>query len=230
RQEFVRRGLGDPSTALPRSYRLKRTEVENETVLATFVGPFTDVVQIAVSPLTDEQGVGVMSEGGAEWEVSGVRVSIATPQHVVTPPGLVRKIATAVDPGFGNRCLVETAAADIAAIRRLGLSPPTPPHGFLQQAAALEITQVTKGCGGRQSDPEAFDFTWSFVGPNGATLKAGIYRYGEGFDGDEIGSSSLHWSNRKGVRYWVAMGADSSPELEQSMYEVARSMYPEFSR
>jgi hypothetical protein len=146
---------------------------------------------------------------------------------------LLRSVATAIDPSFSKTCVVESiSGSDETEVRRLGLSPPVPPPGFSEVSRLIELTRPAKVCRAEASAHEpVIDFTWTFVSGSGETIRAGIYRYDDRSGGWSMSPQSLHWSDDRGTRFWVAVEASEvTPGLEEQLYRVAASMDPQFRR
>jgi hypothetical protein len=136
-----------------------------------------------------------------------------------------------MDPSFGTACLVESiSGTDETEVRRLGLSPPVAPPGFSEVARLIELTRPAKPrCDAASAREPVIDFTWTFAGESGESIRAGIYRYDDSSEAWSMGPRSLHWSDAHGTRFWVAVdGPEVTPALEEQLYRVAESMDPEF--
>ena len=224
---FAAMGLGDPSEGLPSRYEFKSGEVTDNGVLVVFSDPKGDLVRIAVTPQVEStSGAATLSEGGAEWVTEHGRVKIVRPAET-RPDGLVARVAAAVDASFSRRCLARVGAVDEIMMRRLGMKALSPPRGFQHTGALHEVVEMTSGCGARGGELGDFDLMWTFGDETGAVIRAGSYRYGEGFLGEAGTATSLHWSDERGTRYWVAIDSpEGTSTLRAAMHEVADSMRP----
>lgn len=225
--ELASRGLGSPLPALPADYRFEGGEVDGGTIIANFAGPGSDHIRVRVVPADSPVLQGSLSEASAEWTNGSVRIEILRSLASAGPAGLVARIASTMDRTFGSQCLRQEIRGDATAVRRLGLRAPAAPKGFAAEGASLATTEATRGCGSRAGLLRDFDLVWTFRNESGEKIQAGIYRYGDSFDGEAVKPTSLHWSGSDHTRYWVAVVESPNPSnLKSSLYEVARSMDP----
>jgi hypothetical protein len=226
-------GLGDPRLRLPSGYSevFAERSPDGRSLDFAFRDSAGGVLSVSVSPSSaNNRDRSFLTYAGAEWTSGSSHISLS---GMVSgrPHGkaLLRSVATAMDPSFGKTCLIESiSGSDESEVRHLGFSPPMAPPGFSEVGRLMELTRPTKACHGATSAQHpVIDFTWTFIGDSGETLRAGIYRYE---DSSEIWSTSprtLHWSDDRGTRFWVAVDApEVTPALETKLYQVAESMDP----
>jgi hypothetical protein len=191
------------------------------------------VVEVSVSPATPEnRGRSFLTDAGMEWTSGSSHISVSgTQSGELHGKTLLRSLGAAIDPSFSRACMIESVVAnDERELKRLGFSPPVAPPGFTKRESFIELTRPTKTCrGGASGQDQVIDFMWTLAGESGETIRAGIYRYGQGSEAAAIGPRSLHWSDDKGTRFWVAVDApEVTPSLEEQLYRVAESMDPAF--
>lgn len=230
-------GLGDPRLRLPAGYSQVFAErsPDGRSVDVAFQDSEGGLLDVSVSPASsDNRARSFLTDAGVEWTSGSSHISVS---GMVSgrPHGkaLLRSVATAIDPSFSKTCVVESiSGSDETEVRRLGLSLPVPPPGFSEVSRLIELTRPAKVCRAEASAHEpVIDFTWTFVSGSGETIRAGIYRYDDRSGGWSMSPQSLHWSDDRGTRFWVAVEASEvTPGLEEQLYRVAASMDPQFRR
>lgn len=231
---FAGFGLEDPQAALPQGYALAFGERSTDgTSLALELGDGNQgAISIQISPAsTDTQEQDFVTESGARWTIGQTVVSLAA-SRAGDPLGKdeIEAVSTAIDPAFAQRCLVETVRGGDEVARDLGLNPPVAPEGFVAGSSFGELTRLSAGCG-RTNRPHLpmIDLTWSFGRTTGESIRAGIYRYEDSSEETVILPRSLHWTDGKGNRLWVAAEVDvMTSALTEALYSVAKSMDPSF--
>ena len=225
-------GLSDPRAAIPSDLSVFQSTLSEDRQSLDIL--FTDsrggYITLLVSPSSHGTKPYAFTSVGADWTngVSGFSISGMLDEQ---PMGksLVQRVSNALDPSFGDSCMIETVSADDSTVRQLGFIPPAAPQGFRRMESLLEFTRPTKGCAISNHVP-VLDFVWRFENEVGEVLRAGIYNYGYDSDASLATERSLHWSGRDGARYWVATESTaSSDDLRNVLYVLAKSMDPSFS-
>ncbi len=228
------RGLRDPREGLPFGFVAHESEqsANGRSVSFSYKGRDGAIVSVSTGPAEAGDGAPFISDSAAEWTRGDTRISISHRSGPEPGTGWARTLAAAIDPDFARACVEDRLLIDDATVQNLGFHAPKAPKGFVALDNRHELTRMSGGCGAALSaSPKNFDFLWSFVGASGEIVRAGIYRYGEGFRGEVINPASLHWNDAQGTRYWVATDAkEMTPALENALYAVARSMDPSFAR
>lgn len=233
RVQWSEHGLRDPLQGLPADYVALYGERSDDGRAASIVYKGANGGIVSVSTRPAEAGdVQFVSDSAAEWNRGDTHVTITPVGGPEPGKGWARKLATSVDAGFPETCVEDRRLVDDAAVRELGFRTPKAPRGFVAHENRLDLTRLSGGCASAQAGAaKNFDFTWSFIGAGGEIVRSGIYRYEDGFNGETINPSSLHWSDGRGTRYWVAVEAkELTPALEDTLYAVARSLDPSFAR
>jgi hypothetical protein len=228
------RGLREPANGLPFGFAALDgdTSEDGSSVYLSYKNSAGAVISVSSRPAEpgDEQFV---NDGAAEWTRGDTHVAIRQLAGPDAGKGWARALATTVDPDFAKACVQEQLNADDAAVRSLGYATPKAPKGFVTLDNHLDVTRFSAGCGAAQAaTPKDLDFVWSFVGARGEILRAGIYRYGDGFKGEVRNAKSLHWSDARGTRYWVALDAkdELTADREEALNALASSLDPTFAR
>jgi hypothetical protein len=220
-------GLRDPAGALPSGFK----EIATSRSELLFGDDAGGRISVDIEPASDTQR-GFLTESGAEWTAGSTRVSISGLRDGA-PIGknAVRAIASAVDASFGGACLAETIRSDDDTVARLGYASPKAPFGFTLKDAAVEYTHLTLGCGAdvAKHTPD-LDFVWTFEDASGRVIRAGIYRYGQSFEGAHTGERSLHWKGTGDARYFVAYDAAVTNPDRAALHAIAESMDPAFAK
>ncbi len=232
RAEWKEQGLQDPSRGLPKGFAAFDAESSGTSVYQSYKRADGAIVSVGTRP-AEADDVQFISDSAAEWNHGDTHISIA---HVAGPEpgkGWARTLAASVDANFAQAYVEDRLLANEEAVRRAGFHTPAAPKGFAALENRLELTRMSGGCAAAQAaTPKNIDFVWSFIGSSGEIVRAGIYRYGEGFQGEAINPASLHWSDARGTRYWVAADPKEkmTPALEDTLYSLARSIDPSFVR
>jgi len=232
RAGWKEQGLQDPGRGLPAGFAAFDAESSDRSVYMSYKRSDGAIVSVGTRP-AEADDVQFISDSAAEWNHGGTHVSIS--QLVGPDPGKgwARALAASVDTDFAKACVEDRLVANDEAVRGLGFRTPAAPKGFVALENRLDLTRMSSGCGAAQAaTPKHFDFVWSFIGSSGEIVRAGIYRYGDGFQGEVLNPASLHWGGAHGTRYWVAADPKEkmTPALEDALYAVARSMDPSFAR
>jgi hypothetical protein len=230
-------GLRDPRPALPAGYAAVEAEQSpnGRSMYLSFKGRGDSVISVSSRPAAGDD-VQFVSDSAAEWTRGDAHVSVRWVAGTEPARGWARTLAASVDPNFGKACLDDRQVADDGAVRALGFTPPAAPRGFRALDQRFDLTTASAGCAATQTfsqfgSAKNIDFVWSFVADSGEILRAGIYRYGDGFKGDVVNPASLHWSDGSGTRYWVAVEAkELTPALKDALYTVAASLDPSFAK
>jgi hypothetical protein len=226
-------GLRDPREGLPLGFVVRHGErsEDGRGVYLVYEGGDGTIVTISTRPAEPDDDR-FISDSAAEWTKGGTHISVRQLSGPEQDKGWARALAATIDPDLSKACVEDRLLADDAAVLGLGFRAPKAPKGFVAWERRLDLTRMSGGCGSTQAaTSKDFDFFWSFIGASGEIVRAGIYRYGDGFKGEVINPSSLHWSDADGTRYWVAADVmEMTPALEDTLYAVARSMDPSFVR
>lgn len=230
RTGWKERGLQDPLRGLPEGFAAFDADASDNSVYLTFRRSDGAIVSVASRPAAadDERFV---SDSAAEWNRGDLHVAIyQLGGRSDLGKDWVRTLAASVDPEFSKACVEERLLAGDDAVRTLGFRVPQAPKGFVALDNRLDLTRMSSGCGAAAQTAAAkdFDFVWSFIGAKGEIVRAGVYRYGDGFLGDVFNPRSLHWSDGRGTRYWVA--ASEGEVATDTLYTVAQSLDPSFTR
>jgi hypothetical protein len=230
---FTDLGLRDPGAVIPAGFKelAVNRSPEGLGTQVLFGDSRGGTLSIDVTPARGASR-GFLTEAGAEWTSGDLQISISG-LHDGLPVGkdAVRAMAAALDTGFSSACLAETIRSDENAVQRLGFSTPKTPAGFTAKAARIEYTHLTIGCGAEvATHTPDLDFTWTFENAAGGVIRAGIYRYGQTFEGNHFGERSLHWNGTGGARYWVASDPDVAVPDRETLRAVAASMDSAFGK
>src|SRR5436190_22137632 len=226
-------GLRDPAAALPSGFKeagISRS-AEGQRTEVLFADDAGGTISVNVEPAR-EAARGFLIESGAEWTSGNSRISISgLREGMPFGKNAVRAIASAVDASFGGACLAETIRSDDDAVARLGYASPKAPAGFTLKDAAIESTDLTLGWGADVAAPTPdLDFVWTFEDASGRVIRAGIYRYGQSFEGAHSGERSLHWKGTGDARYFVAYDAAVTNPDRAALRAIAESMDPAFAK
>ena len=233
---FSSLGLLDPRSALPAGASVLDAESspDGRSLDVEFEDSRGGVINVSALPATPEnRSRRLLTDAGAEWTSGALHISVSGMlSGLPYGKGALRSVAAHLDPAFNRACMIESIQTDENTVRALGFSLPAAPPGFTQKSALIELTSPTQGCGAQASGySPVLDFTWTFIDPAGEVVRAGIYRYGSASGTTFRGPGALHWGDGNGNRYWVAAETDSvTPSLQDSLYAVARSMDPSFTR
>lgn len=232
RTDWKTLGLQDPREGLPFGFTALDAESSETSVHLSYKGRDGAMVSVSARP-AETDDVQFISDSAAEWNRGDMHLSVS---HLAGPdPGRrwARTLAASVDPDFAEACVEDRLATDDVAVRDLGFHVPKAPKGFVALDNRLDLTRLSSGCGSAAvGTTKNIDFVWSFIGASGKIIRAGIYRYGNGFQGNVRNPKSLHWGKANGTRYWAAVdGKDEmTPALEEALHAVARSMDTEYLR
>lgn len=198
------RGLRDPREGLPFGFVAHEGEpsADGHSVFLSYKGRDGAIVSVSTGPAEAGDAAPFISDSAAEWTRGDTRISISHLSGPEPGKGWARTLAAAVDPDFATACVEDRLLADDAAVQALGFRAPQAPKGFVALEHRHDLTRMSSGCGAASAaSPKYFDFLWSFIGASGEIVRAGIYRYGDGFQGEVIHPASLHWSDARGTRY-----------------------------
>jgi hypothetical protein len=233
RVQWSEQGLRDPAQGLSSDFAALHGERSDDGRSVYLAYKRADGAIVSVSTRAAEEGdAQFVSDSAAEWTRGGRHVTIAQVSGPDAGKGWARSLAASVDADFGQVCIEDRLIADEDAVSALGFRAPKAPKGFAALDSRLDLTRLTNGCGSaRTKVAKDVDFAWSFMGAGGEIVRAGIYRYGDGFQGETVNDASLHWSDARGTRYWVAVDAkEITPALTDTLYSVARSMDASYAR
>jgi hypothetical protein len=223
-------GFADPRKVLPRGFSLLDGErsAGGRSVYLSFQGPNGAIVRVSAG-LAVAGEAQFVNDSVAEWTQGKIHATVSLVSGGAQAKGWAWALASGLDQGFSQACVDDHLRADERMVRGMGFASPRPPKGFRVSARRLDLTRPSRGCGASKAAlPKAWDFVWSFTNGAGDVIRAGIYRYGQGFSGVLVTPRSLHWSDKSGTRYWVAAEPQAKiPGLQDALYEVALSMDPE---
>lgn len=226
-------GLRDPGPAIPSGYSELAVEsaADGRSTEVRFGDAKGGMISIFVSEaVPDDDSDGTLTEASSEWTSGGFRISVSG-MRAGFPIGkrVLRSLSAALDPDYERACIIESVSTDESAVARFEFSSPKTPPGYTKLAAQIEYTSPTSGCGAEAAaHMPILDFTWTFEDAIGQVIRAGIYRYQQGFDATVVGDRSLHWSGPGGARYWVAADPAVVAPDQEALRSVAQSMDPAF--
>lgn len=226
-------GLRDPAASLPAGFKENGVSrsAEGQSTEVLFGDDAGGTISVNVEPAR-EAARGFITESGAEWTSGNSRISISGLRNgMAIGKNAVRSLASALDASFGGACLAETIRSDDDGVARLGYAAPKAPAGFTLKDAAIEYTHLTLGCGAdvAKHTPD-LDFVWTFEDATGRVVRAGIYRYGQSFEGAQFDERALHWKGTGDARYWVAFDAAVTNPDRATLRAVAESMDKAFAK
>jgi hypothetical protein len=169
---------------------------------------------------------GRVDDNSASWSDHGLFFSVNA-NGSGTSRDVVTAIARALDPGFGNVCLMTSRKPTDDDLAKLSIHAPKAPSGYKLDQAQLTAADGSAACGGSNT---GFAAVWMFVNTDkGGYIEAGVTGGTSQFPEyyGNVTPTSLVWHDAAGNAYHVS---SLKAEVDRDvLLGVAKSMDPNFS-